>query len=430
MYSPKVLVVTGFYPSAYNVSIGTFIHRRAKQLALFGCQVGVFTTVGSISCGTYLRSLRDVCHFYREPKRFAYEWDGITVQGVRFHYILPSQYSVNALRTGYITMKPLLVELIDKGEYNIVQIATGGASALAASRIAMEMSIPYLSTAYGGDIYMCYNKPYTKRYKVQLPILLNSQLAVCVSEQLNRNVKQMTDGRVETLTFYSGVDTVRFHKNADLRDEYRDRLLCTSRDVVLLFVGNLIRTKGIYELLHVIPRLRERFENVRLVMIGEEIEARRIRRTIKQLKIGSSVTLVGGVGHDKISGYMNASDMFVFPSWQEGLPNSVMEACACELPVIASNVGGIPELISDGENGILVPPRNEESLYRKITNLIESPELCSRLGKAARERVKRDFNYHKNGKILVERIAQILNNYSSTKKVKHGKNSEVCLLPG
>lgn len=88
-------------------------------------------------------------------------------------------------------------------------------------------------------------------------------------------------------------------------------------------------------------------------------------------------------------------------------PNVIMEACACELPVIASNVGGIPELIDQGKSGILVSPHDEERFYVEIVKLLESPELGSRLGKVAREKMVRDFNYHKNGKYIVERIAML-----------------------
>ena len=85
--------------------------------------------------------------------------------------------------------------------------------------------------------------------------------------------------------------------------------------------------------------------------------------------------MFGRVQHNRIIEFLNASDIFVLPTYHEGLPNVVLEAMACRLPVVATKVGGIPEAVKDGENGFLVPPKNVERLYRNIESLIKDSQL-------------------------------------------------------
>jgi glycosyltransferase involved in cell wall biosynthesis len=94
----------------------------------------------------------------------------------------------------------------------------------------------------------------------------------------------------------------------------------------------------------------------------------------------------------------------VFPSWNEGLPNVVKEASASALPIVATKVGGIPEIVEDGATGFLVPARDVDALREAIKTLVRDAELRSRFGMEARRRVCRDYDYHKNGALLAERI--------------------------
>ena len=87
--------------------------------------------------------------------------------------------------------------------------------------------------------------------------------------------------------------------------------------------------------------------------------------------------------------------MFVLPSWAEGLPNSVLEAMAARLPVVATKVGGIPELIEDGVNGLLVPPKDPSALATAINRLLEDPALADKLAQGAQGRARAEFSFER-----------------------------------
>ena len=122
------------------------------------------------------------------------------------------------------------------------------------------------------------------------------------------------------------------------------------------------------------------------------------------------VSIIDGVDHREIPGYMNAADVLVLPSWMEGLPNVIMEACSCKLPVIASAVGGIPEIIEDQKDGILINPRSPGELTEKLIFFIENKIISRDFGIKLRCKMVNKFNYHKNGRIIAQKLIEIIQN--------------------
>lgn len=124
---------------------------------------------------------------------------------------------------------------------------------------------------------------------------------------------------------------------------------------------------------------------------GQEMAA--LQALTKEKKLDRSVFLVGNV--DEASQYLKAFNLFVLPSIKEGLPYTLLEAGAASLPVVATTVGGIPELIDDMKSGILVQPKNARELAHAISFMIEHPEDRRAYGAALREKVLRDYSMEK-----------------------------------
>lgn len=161
----------------------------------------------------------------------------------------------------------------------------------------------------------------------------------------------------------------------------------------VLFLGRLCRDKGIRELLASVPVLAGRFPGFHLYLGGiwEEEELRTLAGRNSEF-----VTWLGWIGGEEKKRYLKECEVFVLPSYFEGQPVSVLEAMANYCGIVASNTGGIPQMITDGENGILVTPRDEASLTEGLARLLEDDELCARLGAAARKRVEREFAIEAN----------------------------------
>jgi len=144
----------------------------------------------------------------------------------------------------------------------------------------------------------------------------------------------------------------------------------------LVYLGRLVREKGIFEAIEAIETLHTegRFSDIELSIAGSGPAREEIERCINDRRLGSCVRLVGPVyGIDKVE-FLRAADVFVLPSYQEGLPYSILESLAAGTPVIASNVGGIPDVVVDRVHGILISPRDPREIVRAVRELGQSQD--------------------------------------------------------
>lgn len=172
---------------------------------------------------------------------------------------------------------------------------------------------------------------------------------------------------------YHGVDIERFHTETDELDD---------SSVRLLFVGRLAKGKGLFDLLDSVERL----EGVQINIVGDGPLRETLANEVKQRGL-ESVTLLGY--RENIPLFMAHSDVLVLPSYREGTPRVITEAMASGLPVVATDIAGIPEQVVEGETGFLVPPGDVEALTAALRRLVNNPQLRAELGNAARFRVDR-----------------------------------------
>jgi L-malate glycosyltransferase len=163
---------------------------------------------------------------------------------------------------------------------------------------------------------------------------------------------------------------------------------------LIAVVGRLVRTKGLEFFLDAAASIAARFPSVRFLIVGEaNVEPpyrRELEERAKNLNLTGRLTFTGQ--RSDVPQIMREIDISVLPSLSESFSNSLLESMANGLPVVATKVGGNPEVVSDGENGILVPPRDAEALSRAMSRLLESNELARRLGEAAREKVAKEYS--------------------------------------
>lgn len=150
----------------------------------------------------------------------------------------------------------------------------------------------------------------------------------------------------------------------------------------LLFLGRLGQRKGVFDLLHAAAELAPRYPDLRILLGGDgELDA--VRDQAKGLGISAHVSLLGWVkGADKAR-LLKEATIYVLPSYNEGLPMSVLEAMAYGLPVVSTPVGGTPEAVRDGEEGFLVQPGDVRQLAARLDRLLADPDLRVRMGDAA-----------------------------------------------
>ncbi|MGH8707234.1 MAG: glycosyltransferase family 4 protein [Burkholderiales bacterium] len=163
------------------------------------------------------------------------------------------------------------------------------------------------------------------------------------------------------------------------------------RGDTVLFVGRVERGKGIFDLLDAVCALRSSIPGIRLVCAGEgDLQA--VARYAERLGIGEAVELTGWIGPADKQSWMRRAAVFVLPSYAEGMPMSLLEAMAAGLPVVATRVGGIPDVLADGVHGFLFTPGDTAQLERLLRSLMRDPELGNRMARAAREAVRLHFS--------------------------------------
>lgn len=160
----------------------------------------------------------------------------------------------------------------------------------------------------------------------------------------------------------------------------------------LLTVSRLVTSKGQDVLLRAIALLRGRGLNVRLRIGGDGPERDALTKLAAELKVDDCVTFLGSLAEDRYLAEMLGADVFVLASHGEPMGVVYMESMATEAATVGTAAGGVGEIITDGVDGVLVPPRNPEALADGIERLARDPELRARLGRAGREKILREFD--------------------------------------
>ena len=146
---------------------------------------------------------------------------------------------------------------------------------------------------------------------------------------------------------------------------------------ILLFVGRLIPLKGVVYLINALPRIIARCPDARLIIVGDGEERPRLAQVARDLGLAARVTFAGERTHEEVIRYMRAADLFVLPSLIESFGIVLVEAMSCGLPIVASNVMGIPAVVEDGANGLLVPPGDAAALADRVIRLLTDPAAAS-----------------------------------------------------
>lgn len=179
----------------------------------------------------------------------------------------------------------------------------------------------------------------------------------------------------------------------------------------LLAVGRFCRTKGFPELLTMMARLRREGLPVRLTLVGDGGWRRKLHALRRRLRLEDVVDMPGFVPNDRIREYMRSHDMLVVPSVvhangdRDGIPNVIMEALSCRMPVVATDVCGIREVIVDGITGLLVPQRDPAALADAVRRMLDDRQAAQRMAETGRERVLAMFDSEKNIRQLADLYA-------------------------
>lgn len=218
----------------------------------------------------------------------------------------------------------------------------------------------------------------------------------------NKSMKVLGYGNVR------GVDMVRFSRRPEVEEMAKE--IKKKGIFTFIFVGRIVGDKGINELVSAFAELHKKYENTRLLLVGNfEDKLDPLNAETKE-KINESLFIeyLGPKGGDDLISYYSASDCFVFPSYREGFPNTVMEAGAMDLPSIVTDINGSREIIEDGVNGLIVPPKDKDALLSAMTKVLYDRELLSFMKSNSRSMIESRFEQSFVQKCLLDFYDEIM----------------------
>ena len=188
----------------------------------------------------------------------------------------------------------------------------------------------------------------------------------------------------------------------EVRETMRRELAISSDEKLIIFTGRLVPVKGVDLLIRAFKILHNRYPNCKLLIVGDG-PYRRFYESQSGELLNKAIIFTGLVEPEKVVRFLLAADVFVLPSFSEGIPSSLLEACFCGLPCIATNTGAIPDVIKNMETGIITRPGDEKGLLQALAQLINDEKTARIMGDNARRRVKQLFNWDN----IVKRYEQI-----------------------
>jgi glycosyltransferase involved in cell wall biosynthesis len=226
-------------------------------------------------------------------------------------------------------------------------------------------------------------------------VLKNADRIATVSKETKKYVLRLGADKTKTQVIYNGVDTDFFRPVN--KTQSREKLGLPKNRKIVLSVRRLVYKNGLDTLIESVPHVARNRPDVLFVVAGKGPSRKLIEDRIKELGISQNIKLAGFVPDELLPVYYDAADIFMLPSASgEGLPLVLLEAMACGVPVIATAVGGTPEILEHMKNGVLVPPMNPEAMAEATSKLLSEENLGTTIGAEARRNVENKFTWTEN----------------------------------
>lgn len=363
--SLRVLIVTNLFADPFNASRATF---NQQQFARLAQQLDV-TVMVPVS---WLEILRQPLAYRRLKREALQRWP--FADYVPFWYVPRVGRRLHAAFLFLSLMLQRLPTLVG-GRWDCLFGSWGYPDAVAVAAIAAITRTPMIAKVHGSDVNVFTQEPARRRQICWA--LGRARHVVAVSQALADRLAELGVDPARTTVLYNGVDPARFYPVP--RDQARRELGYTDDDRIVLFVGNVQASKGCAELLQAFAQLRARVPRLKLVFVGAGPLQRSLAEQGAALGVTDDLRFAGRLPHEQIVRWFGAADVFCLPSHAEGVPNVVLEAMACGTPVVATRVGGIPEVLP-AYAGSMVPPRDAgalaEALFTALNSAWDRPRIA------------------------------------------------------
>lgn len=302
-----------------------------------------------------------------------------------------------------------IVFFLKENNFDIIHLNSSKAGVIGALAGWLNKKIKIIYTAHGW-VYL-EPLPFLTRHLYlwleKIACKLRNATIVLSEKEKMMALKNKTGGRKNTFIIPNGIDLEKINfldketaKKEVFNSAQNDKI---KNYFILGTIANFYKTKGLDILIDVFQKIAKNNNNLKLIIIGEGPERNNLEKQIKEKELEAKVILTG-IKPDAYK-YLKAFDIFVLSSIKEGSPYALLEAMAAELPIIATKVGAIPEIIENKKEGLLISPQNIQELKESLEIIISDPDLRKKIGELAKEKVQK-YN-------LKDTILQTKNIYNS-----------------
>lgn len=393
----KVLFLSLWYPNAENPVSGTFVFEQAEALRALGVDVRVMQPLPKTPFVLRLlkpayRALASIPAEEVHAQHAVYHPRYLTLPAHRF-FERVGDWMFEAIRERLQTLRR-------EWHFDIIHAHATYPCGYAANRCRDDLfpDVKVVHTIHRTCIIDApnYNRACFEKVRTSLE---GADFNVFVSSEGQSLALEYTQGRIADRSRYisNGVNPEKFTLDeADCREvEVLRQLHPVTWNLV--FVAYLKEVKGVKELLEAVKNLVQQGRGrLRLFLVGDNQLGTYVSEFLARHRLEDAVILVGAVPHEKVKVWMRFADGFILPSHSEGTPTVLFEALFVGAPSIFTRVGGVADIVTDGDNALIIPPHSVPEIERAVARLMDEPELCAQLSKNGHELMVKNFTWQLN----------------------------------
>jgi len=286
-------------------------------------------------------------------------------------------------------------KLLKKSQYDIVHTHSSKAGIIGRWAAWLAHVKCIVHTPHGNIFYGYFNKGITKIFVFleQITAKITHRIITLTEKGKEEHVQMNVAREDKFVPIYSGIDIKKFeNRHQDVNDK-RKELKLSEENIIFGAVARLDPVKGNTYLVEAMEEVVLKIPNAKLVIVGDGTEKKEIESMIQRLQLSDAVVLTGF--RKDVPALLKIFDIFILASLNEGMGRVILEAMASGKPVIATQTGGIPELVQEGQSGLLVPIADAKALSEAMIHLAENPKMMSTFGETGKKLVKDIFSLDK-----------------------------------
>jgi glycogen(starch) synthase len=377
-YLMRVLMLNYEFPPLGG-GAGSATYFMSQELARLGCEVVVLTSSS------------------HDDQPAVEHCNGVEVHRVPSFRRSAHHAGLLGAATYLLHARRRLDQLLREREFDLAHFYFALPTGLLAGYWRARTGLPYIVSLRGSDVPNYDRSPVLRIFhKLLHPVsrrILTEAKAVIANSAALRDLALRTFPDVEIDVITNGVCARSFHPSEERRPN----------DVVrVISVARLIKRKGLEDALNALAAMKAR--NVELHLVGLGPQMQKIERLAEQLGIADRVVFRGHLRGEELARAYRESDVFLLPSLSESFSMALLEGMASGLPVVATRIGGIPELVEDGVNGLLVPAHAPDRLADALDTLSASPELRARFGRNNRRKIETRYGWSTIARLYIDQF--------------------------